>query len=76
MNIKLLQWGQFYLRMDLTIMHGQNVLLGFNYCEGVYKACKDVEMTECRIFDFSEFQIGLLLLTFSIGREVYNPDYE
>lgn len=76
MRVKILQIGKFYIRLDITVMHGYNVLLGFNYCEGMYSACKDDSFKDCQVFDYSEFQIGLLLLTINIGREVHNPGYE
>lgn len=74
MRIKLLQIGSFYLRLDLTIVDRFNILFGFNYCEGSYIACTDTEMTDCKHFEYGEFQIGLLFLTLAFGKEYYNNE--
>lgn len=71
MRIKLFQIKGWYIRFDLTILDGFNCLLGFNTCEGGYIACTDETRSDCREFEFSEFQIGFLLFTISTGKE-YN----
>lgn len=76
MRIKVLQLGKFYVRIDVTVLHGYNVLLGFNYCEGLYSACKDSDMKDCVVFDYKEQQIGFLFFTVAIGKETYNPSYD
>jgi hypothetical protein len=69
MRVKLFQIGKFYVRIDLTVLTGFNVLLGFNYLEGVYKACTDTSLSDCKTFDYSEGQIGFLLFTLVFGIE-------
>ncbi len=69
MRIKLFQIGNFFCRFDFTILDGFNVLLGFNHCEGGYTACTDTTHTDCKNFTYSEFQIGLLFFTISLGTE-------
>lgn len=65
--------GEWFVRVDLTVIHGINVLLGFNYVEGVYTACKDETLEDCIHFDYAEFQIGLLIFTIAIGKESLRP---
>lgn len=69
MRIKLLQIGRFYIRFDLTFLDRFNVLIGLNYCEGGYVACTDNTHENCLAFEYAEFQLGLLLVTFSFGKE-------
>ena len=64
-----LGFGNWYVRFDLTISHGYNVLLGFNYVEGVFTACTDASYEDCFQADYGEFQIGFLVFTISIGKE-------
>lgn len=69
MRVKLLQLGKFFIRLDLTFLDGFNMLLGFNYCEGGYIACTDKTKENCVAFEYAEFQVGLIFVTFSFGKE-------
>lgn len=70
MRIKLFQIDKWYCRFDLTILDRYNTLLGFNYCEGSYIACKNETKEECMEFEYAEQQIGFLLFTIAIGKEL------
>ena len=69
MRRKILQIGNFFIRIDATILDKFNILLGFNYCEGGYMACTDETREECMEFEYAEFQIGLLFFTIAFGKE-------
>jgi hypothetical protein len=67
MRYKLLQIGSFYIRFDLTIIDRFNILLGLNYLEGMYVACIDESLQDCKEFEYVEVQVGLLFFTLAFG---------
>lgn len=69
MRRKLKQKGDWYVRIDRPIQDKFNVLLGCNYTEGYYGACRNPEMTDCATYAYCEFQIGILFFTFVLGKE-------
>lgn len=69
MKLKLLQIGNFYIRLDLIFNPKDDILLGLNTLTGVYKACDDMSMSNCRTFEFTELRAGILILGIAIGVE-------
>ena len=69
MMFKLFKIGSFYMTLDLTIIGRRNVLIGTNYCEGMYAACKDRSHEDCVYFEYAEMQFGFFLFTISFGKE-------
>lgn len=75
MRIKIVQFGSFYIRIDLTCLDGLNSLLGIYHCEGEYIACTDRELVNCKNFFYSEVQFGFIFLTFAFGKELENEKH-
>ena len=71
MRYKLFQIGSFYVRLDTASFKYQDedMLFGFLSCGGMYKACTDETLTNCKLFKFREFRIGLVLAGLVLGVE-------
>lgn len=74
MRAKIFQIGTFYVRVDIASFKYQDDdrLLGFLTCGGMYKACTDVFLKNCKLFRFKELRVGLFFggLAFGVEREL------
>lgn len=68
MKIKLLQFGKFYIRLDIPLDVSE-LILGIGRFTGMYQACTDETLSDCRIYKFSEFIVGVIVINICIGKE-------
>lgn len=68
MKVKLLQIGKFYIRLDIPL-DTIELTLGIQKSSGMYQACTDETLSNCRIFKFNEIFLGFIILNISFGIE-------
>jgi len=71
MKRKIFQYKSFYVIFSTMSFKTRmdDILLGLLSCGGIFKACTDSTLSDCKVYSFEEFRIGFILFGFAFGIE-------